>query len=214
MTPRIAALVLACALPAGPLRAQLLQHVSLDVGVFRLHFRSAAPGVGETLSGLAAVGRARFIVGPTSLETSYSQGHLVSDTGTATARDMVDGSAFLAVRPVSWFALKAGPHLRAYVAPGSTERWVMWEAHARADGSVIPGMLDANVEGWMALGSAVNVDPGARGARGGQAGLILRLWQSPLWARLTYVVDQATLKNNARTETVEAVLFAIGLGGR
>lgn len=214
MRKRIAALLLAGTLSAGPLRAQLLQHVSVDAGVFRLHFRSAASGVGETLSGLAAVGRARFIVGPTSLEASYSQGRLVSDTGTAAARDMVDGSAFLAVRPVSWLALKAGPHLRAYVAPGSTERWVMWEAHAHADGSIIPGMLDASVEGWMAVGSSVNVDPGAHGARGGQAGLILRLWQSPLWARLTYVVDQAELKNNARTETVEAILFAVGLGGR
>jgi hypothetical protein len=214
VTARIAALLLACTLPAGPLRAQVLQHLSLDAGVFRLHFRSAASGVGETLSGLAAVGRARFFVGSVSLETSYSQGHLVADTGTAIARDMVDGSAFLAVRPLSWLALKAGPHLRAYVAPGSTERWVMWEAHAHVDGSIIPGMLDANVEGWMAVGSAVNVDPGARGARGGQAGLILRLWRSPLWARLTYVVDQAKLKNDARTETVEAVLFAVGLGGR
>ena len=214
MRARIAALLLAGTLPAGPLGAQVLQHVSLDAGVFRLHFRSAASGVGETLSGLAAGGRARFFVGSFSLEMSYSQGHLAADTGTATARDVVDGSAFLAVRPVSWLVLKAGPHLRAYAAPGSTERWVMWETHAGGDGSIIPGLLEAHVEGWMAVGSAVNVGPGARGARGGQAGLILRLWQSPLWARLTYVVDQAQLKNNARAETVEAVLFAVGLGGR
>jgi hypothetical protein len=211
---RIASLALACTLAAGPLRAQVLQYVSLDAGVSRLRFHSVVVGGGETLSGVAAVGRARFFVGAVSLETSYSQGRLAPDTGAATSRDLVDGSAFLAVRPVSWLALKAGPHLRAYVAPGATERWVMWEAHARADGPIIAGTLDAHVEGWMALGSSVNADPGSLGAHGAQAGLILRLWQSPLWARLTYAVDQAKLRNNARTETVEAVLFAIGLGGR
>jgi hypothetical protein len=209
---RIAAVVLACTLPAGALGAQGLRNLSLDAGVSRMRFHSAASGGGEALSGIAALGRARFFVGQFSIETSYSEGRLVPDTGAA--RYLVDGSVFLAGRPVSWLALRAGPHLRAYVTPGVTERWVMWEAHARVDRPIIAGMLDAHVEAWLALSSTVNVDPGALGARGGQAGLILRLWQSPLWARLTYVVDQAKLKSNARTETVESVLFAIGLGGR
>jgi hypothetical protein len=214
VTARVAALAVACTLAAVPLRAQVLRYLSVDAGVSRLHFSSAVAGGGETLSGVAAVGRARFFVGPAWLEASYAEGRLAPDTGTATSRDLVDGSAFLAVRPAWWLALKAGPHLRAYVAPGATERWVMWEVHARADGPIIAGTLDAHVEGWVSLGSSVNADPGALGAQGGQAGLVLRLWQSPFWARLTYVVDQAKLKNNARTETVEAILFTIGLGGR
>jgi hypothetical protein len=211
---RTAAVLLACMLPAGALRAQGLRNLSLDAGVSRMHFHSAASGGGEALSGIAAMGRARFFVGAFWLETSYSQGHLVADTGAAVSRDLVDGSAFLAGRPVAWLALKAGPHLRAYVRPGATERWVMWEAHARVDRPIIPGTLDAHFEAWTALSATVNVDPGALGSRGGQAGLILRLWQSALWARLTYAVDQAKLKSNARTETVEAILFAVGLGGR
>ena len=214
MIGRIAAVVLACALPWGALRAQALRNLTVDAGLSRMHLHAAASGGGEEMSGIAALGRARLFVGPFTFETSYSQGHLVADTGTAASRDLVDGSAFVAWRPVSWLGLKAGPHLRAYVRPGATERWVMWEAHARVDRPIIAGMLDAHFEAWTALSATVNVDPGALGSRGGQAGLILRLWQSPYWARLTYAVDQAKLKSSARTETVEAVLFAVGLGGR
>lgn len=213
MSVRVAALVLGCALAAGPLDAQVVRYLGVDVGLSSVRFRSTGPGGGEALSGVATGSRARIVLGPVLLETVYSQGHL-GGTGTSTPRDLVDGGVFVAARPAPWLAVKAGPHLRAYVAPGGTERWVMWETHARADGPIIAGTLDAHVEGWIALGSAVNVDPGASGAHGAQAGLVVRLWQSPLWARLTYAVDQAKLKNHARTETVEAVVLAIGIGGR
>jgi hypothetical protein len=211
---RIAALVALCALTARPLAAQALRYVGGDAGVARVRLKSAWPGGGETLSGVAAQGQARLILGPVSLEVSYAQGRLSADTGAGGSSDLVDGSVFVALRPVSWLAVKGGPHLRAYVAPSGTERWVMWESRVRAEGPIIAGTLFAHVEGRLALSSSVNVAPGASGARGGEAGLTLRGPQSPLWARLAYVVEQAQLVGNARTETVEAVMLGIGIGGR
>ncbi len=166
------------------------------------------------MSGVVAGARAQASLGLVSLEASYAQGRLSADTGTAPSRDLVDGSVFLAVRPAPWLALRAGPQLRAYAAPGGTERWVLWEGRIRVEAPIVTGTLLAHVEGWLALSSGVNADPGASGAGGGQAGLTLRLPSSPVWLRLSYAVDQEKMKNNVRTETLEAVALTVGFGGR
>jgi hypothetical protein len=214
VSARVAALVLAGALATAPLAAQVSRFAGTDAGAYRVRFHSAWQGGGEALSGFAVGGQTRLVVGHVSLEASYAQGRLTADTGAAAARDLVDGSLALVVRPTHWLALKAGPHLRAYVAPGGTERWVLWEARARGESAIIPGVLQAHVEGWIAVASEVNVAPGAAGAHGGEAGLTLRLAQSPFWARLSYAVDRARMANDARTETVEAVFLGVGFGGR
>jgi len=206
-------LLLAC-LPARPLVAQIPRYVGLDLQISRPRFQSASAGGGEVLTGLVAGGRLRIVLRPVSLDLSYSQGRLTADTGSAAARDIVEGSLFFVVRPVPWLALKAGPHLRAYAAPGGTERWVLWEGRAHADAPLLEGGWRAYGELWVAVASSVNVDPGAEGARGAEVGLTVKLPQSPLWGRLAYLVDQARLKNDARTESVQSVIVAIGFGGR
>ena len=214
MSARVAALVLAGALAAQPMAAQGSRFAGSDAGVYRVRFRSTVLGGGEALSGFAAGALARVAFGRVSVEASYGQGRLTADTGAAAARNLVDGSVAVAVRAAPWLLVMAGPHLRGYVAPGGTERWVFWEARVRGESAIIPGVLLAHVEGWVALASSVNMDPGAAGAHGGEAGLTLRLAQSPFWARLAYAVDNAKLTNGARTETVEAVFLGVGFGGR
>jgi hypothetical protein len=206
--------LLLVAVPARPGAAQIPRYLGLDLGISRPRFQSASPLGGEQLSGLVAGGRLRIVLRPVSFDVAYSQGRLTADTGSAPARDIVEGSLFLTVRPVPWLALKAGPHLRAYAAPGGIERWVLWEGRAHADAPIFDGQWLAYGELWIAAASSVNVSPGADGARGAEAGLTLKLPRSPLWARLAYVVDQARLKNGARTESVQAVVLAVGLGGR
>jgi hypothetical protein len=198
-------------LPARPLAAQIPRYLGADLGISRPRFQSASPGGGEKLSGLVIGGRLQFALRPVSLELSYSQGRLTADTGSAAARDIVEGSLFVTARPVSWLAVKAGPHLRAFSAPGGTERWVLWEGRAHADAPILAGTWLAYAELWMAVASSVNVDPGAAGARGAEAGLSIKVPQSPLWVRLAYVVDQAKFKNDTRTEGVQSVILAIGL---
>ena len=207
-------LLLALAVPPGRLAAQLPRYVGVDAGMSRLEFQSASPSGGEKLSGFAALGHWRVVLRPVSLDLSYAQGRLAADTGGAVARSFVEGAAFLSVRPAPWLALKAGPHLRAYAAPGGTERWVLWEGRAHADAPLLDGEWLAYGEVWLAVASSVNVVPGASGARGAEVGLTLKMPRSPLWGRLAYAVDQARLKNGARTESLQSVVLTAGFGGR
>lgn len=213
MNLRVLPLLVACLAPPR-LAAQVPRYLGVDLSLSRPRFQSTSPAGGERLSGFAVSERLRIVLRPVSLDIAYAQGRLTADTGNAAARDIVEGSLFVAYRPVPWLALKTGPHLRAYAAPGGTERWALWEGRAHVDAPIEGGEWVAYGEGWMALASSVNVSPGSAGARGAEAGLTLKLPQSPLWARLAYVVDQARLKNNARTESVQSVVLAIGFGGR
>ncbi len=212
MSTRVCCLALVLAAAARPLAAQ--PHVTADAEAARVHFRSMTPLGEERSSGVVAGARARVSLGLVSLEASYAQGRLSADTGIAPSRDLVDGSLLVAVRPTPWLALRAGPQLRAYVAPGGTERWVLWEGRVRVEAPILADVLAADVEGWLALSSGVNADPGASGAAGGQGGLTFHVAHTPLWLRLSYAVDQEKMKNGVRTESLEAVALTVGLGGR
>ncbi len=214
MSARVAGLVLLLVAAARPLPAQLLRTLGVDAQVSRVRYGAAAPGGGELLSGLLFGGRARLALGPVSLEASYAQGRLSADTGGAPARDLVEGRLAVVGRPAPWLVLEAGPHLRAYTAPGGTERWVMWEVRAFGEAPIIGDVLRARAGGWAALASSVNADPGASGGRGAQVALAVRPSRSPLVFRLAYTVEQAAMRDGVRTETLETVALGIGLGGR
>lgn len=200
---------------AAPASAQVPRYLGADGGIARVRFRSVTAAGGEELSGVVARAVARGRAGAFALEASYAQGRLTADTGLATDRDLVDGSVFLAVRPVPWLAVGAGPHARAYdAAAGGVERWMHFEGRVRAEGDIVPGMLQAHLEGALALGSSVNLAAGAGGARSAAVGLTLRPPQSPVWVALGYGVDRAATKGGGRAETVEMVMLAIGWGAR
>ena len=204
----------ACALISQPLAAQVWHNLGGGAAAALLRFRSTTPFGGEAMSGPAAGAQARMVIGPVAFEGSYLQGRLSPDTGSAPARDVADASLFLVARPAGWLALKAGPHLRSYITPGGTERWMTWEGRARLSAELVPGLLRTYVEAWVAASADVNVGSGASGAQGGEAGLSLYPARSPLWVRLGYGFDQAKMKGNARTETLETLMLAVGLGGR
>jgi hypothetical protein len=210
---RAALLGLLCVVGPRAVRAQVLDGA---VQMSRARFRGVVPGRREDLSGLAVGLRAFTSWRRLSLEASYAQGRLSASEGSGPSRSLVDGSVLIASHPLPWLAFKVGPELRAYSAPGGTERWVLWQYRARAETPVISPTLPlrAHVELWAALLSSVNVAPGAAGARGGEAGLVWRMPGSPLWFRISYTVDQAKLKDNARTEALEAVVVTVSLSGR
>ena len=215
MSRRTVGLLLACLLRAGPLAAQLPQLLgSVDLSLARQHFRSSFSGGSELLSGTQMTGQVGLALRPFTVNVSYAQGRLASSDGSSAARSVVEASVMLSRRVTPWLLLKAGPRVRAYAATGSTERGVMWEGHAHVDESVITGVLAAYVEGWLAVASSANVDPGGSGARGAEVGLTMQIPGSALWARLGYAVDQASLKNSARTEALQSIVVTIGLGGR
>ncbi|HTT67479.1 MAG TPA: hypothetical protein VMF70_05570 [Gemmatimonadales bacterium] len=215
MNGRVLGLLLAGLLRAAPLAAQLPQFLgSVDLGLARQHFASSYPGGAESLTGALMYGQVGIALRPLAVDVSYAQGRLASSSASAAARSVAEASILVSGRVTPWLLLKAGPHLRAYSAPGSTERWVTWEAHAHADEEVIAGVLAASLEGWVAVIANANVDPGGSGARGAEAGVTMRIPGSALWARLAYAVDQASLKSGARTEALQSVLVSVGVGGR
>jgi hypothetical protein len=209
---RAAVLVCVGLLAARSLAAQVDARFGVDGSLARVRFRSTARGGGEALGGALVGGEGRVVVGRLALKLSYAQGRLSGDAGTPLARELVDGKVLLAARPVDWLTVAVGPHLRAYVLPGATERWTLWESHVRGESTIIPGVLGASLEGWLALSSSVNVYPGAAGARGGAAGLTLQLGRSAFWASLRYVVDRADVGGGVRAETLESVVVAVALG--
>ena len=214
MTARTSAVLLAFALASRPLQGQVWHNVGGSATAAMLRFRSAASFGGEALSGPAAGAQARLVLGQVAVEGAYLQGHLTPDTGSTAARDLADATVFLVVRPVRWVALKAGPHLRAYITPGGNERWMLWELRARLTGELVPGRLRTHFEAWVAASADVNVDPGASGAQGGEAGLTLVPTRSPLWVRLAYTFDREKMKNGTRSESLEALVLSVGFGGR
>ena len=109
-----------------------------------------------------------------------------------------------------WLTLEAGPHVRAYVTPAGTERWVLWEGQARAAVQVIrPG-------GWVYLrvGRVLAADiPGMAfdHGQGADAGLELRLGGTPLWGHVGYWVHRASASGALRVETVQGMSLGVAL---
>ena len=67
---------------------------------------------------------------------------------------------------------------------------------------------------WYALSATVNLPAPVDHVQGGEAGVVLRPRRSAVWLRLGYRVDGAQLASGGQTESVEAVSFAVGIGGR
>lgn len=147
-----------------------------------------------------------------TLEGQYAQGSLTPETGTlGDGEDLVDGLILLRVRVREWLSVAGGPRLRAFVTPAGTSRWSRIEARARVEGEVIDGLAFAHFEGWYALAAEANVQGGGTGAQGGEAGLSIRLRNTPVAVQLTYIADRATFSNGG-SEFLEGVSLALRFG--
>lgn len=208
--PRILASMLCALAFASPVHAQLANHIVLGGGGSSTRLQTIASGVPATLSGITAFGAGRIGSGLLGLEVTYRQGSLTPDTGAGQKQDVVDGRVLAIVKPLSWLQVAAGPHLRAYIVPGLTERWVLIEARVRAEGSVAP-TVRTHIEIWTALSAKVNTGSGGA-ARGGEAGITIRLPRSPVWGRLTYAIDRAAVSGGGRIETLEDIALSVGFG--
>jgi hypothetical protein len=201
-------------LTLGPraLTGQTLVQPALGIAAQYVRLRAELPGETDLSSGAAAgVEGALTIGGLVQVDVTYLQGTLHAPSGGAGSRDLIEGRAGLGLAPLRWLAVSLGPHVRSYVTPAGTERWVRWEARARAQGPIaLPGVT-GYVEAWRVLSATIDL-PGAfdRG-QGGAAGITARLPHSPgWWARLAYGVDRVAL--TGRQETVETVLLVVGIG--
>lgn len=198
---------------AAPLSAQASRFLSAGLGAGTAHLHTApAGGSSEVLSGALIGGNVTLNAKRFSLEGFYAQGNLTADTGSATSRDIVDGSLMAAVRPISWLAIKGGLHLRAYVTPGFTARPAAWELRLRGEGPVITGRVTGFAEVFRSVKATTNVGVDLDYWQGGSAGVTLHLPRAPVWGRFSYFIDQTVGVDNG-TETLDGITISIGFGG-
>jgi hypothetical protein len=192
---------------AGPLRAQSPWEVSFGATGAAEIARSRVGTTRERLSGLVFTGeadvtRSRFVG-----RLRYGQGRITNDTA---ARDVAEGDAAVGFKARPWLTVWAGPNIRTYSVPDlSDRRWLFWSARATARGSLFPGRLESFVEVWQGLTGRLNRPAETASGRGGEAGLTVRLPRRPLWARLTYRIEQGRA-GGGRRETVEALTLTVG----
>jgi hypothetical protein len=165
----------------------------------------------QLLEGSVLGAKASFSFRRVQLEGRYAEGSLVP-TGVIGAQDekYVDALVIARVRLNSYLSLGAGPHLRAFVTPAGTARWSRMELHARTEGELINGLARVRVDAWFAASANANVQTGGNGAMGGEAGLLLRIPNTPTAVHLMYTADRATFANGG-AEFVEGVRVGLVL---
>jgi hypothetical protein len=152
-------------------------------------------------------------LGPAALTLRYLEGSVRNDTA-AVERDFAEGDLTLWARPFRWAALGAGPHVRSFVATGSTERWLFWEVRARASAGLLPRTVDAYLEGWVVVSGDVDVPDPFNAGRGVEGGLEVAVGRLPVSVRLRYRAERIALGDGARRETTEHVMLGVGIGRR
>lgn len=172
---------------------------------------AATPAIDLLLTGNVLGAEAAFGVSFLALKLRYLEGTLRNDSA-GVERDLAEGDAMLWVRPVAWGAVGGGPHIRSFVAPGGTERWLLWEVRGRATAPILPRMIDAYLEGWVALNGDIDVPEAFDSGRGVEGGIEVSIGRLPVAVRLRYRAERVGLGDGARRETTEHVMFGVGIG--
>lgn len=212
MSLRRVPLALAVFLTVAPglLAAQRLGARVLVAGV---RTATAKDGDALRLTGAAFGGEGAIALGPVALAVRYLEGSVANDSA-GIDRDLVEGDVTLWARPFRWGAMGIGPHVRSFVAGGSTERWVLWEARARGIAGIVPDVAEAYLEGWLVLGGDADVVEPFGSGRGLEGGVEVTLGRFPVSLRLRYRAERLDLADGGRLETTEHVLLGVGLGRR
>lgn len=165
----------------------------------------------QVLSGTVLGARASVAFTRLQIEGQYSEGLLSPDgVGSSATEDYVDARVTARLRVTPWLSVGAGPHLRAFVTPSGTARWSRIEVHARFTSELINDIALLVFDTWYAPTAESSVQGGGTGARGGEAGVFLRIPGTPSALHLSYLADRGTFSNGGG-EFVEGVRAAIVL---
>jgi hypothetical protein len=207
----LALLVLAAA--AGDLPGQRL-HAAFGGSAVAARVKSEQPAATVALSGAVFGAQGTLSVGRLLLHVAYLQGTLNPDSGIGSSRDFIEGRALLGFRALPWLTVQTGPHARAYVIGGTTQRWLLWIVGARAEGAFIGSAGRGYAEVWRAVSGDASVPERFGHAQGGEVGMLARLTRLPLEVRFAYRIDRAVLGGGSRLETVDGVVVAVSLPRR
>jgi len=191
----------------GPIAAQT-PFLSGGASIVSVHSQGVGIGGPTRASGTMLGGMAMARFGRFEVEGRYIQGALQS-------QDFVQGQLGVGFHPVPWAYAQTGARARAYVTPTETERWVMWLLGVRVEAALVGTTVRGDVGLWRALALSANVgSTEGRAARGGEAGVTLHLPDRPMWLRLAYGIDRASVAGAARRETVEEFTLTVGIQRR
>ena len=131
--------------------------------------------------------------------------------GSLETRDLVEGAAALRYVTTSWLTLEGGPQIRHYDTPFGAERWVTWQVGARTDVPVVGTSVRGHADLWRAVSLSVNVPPGSGAATGAQLCVTFDGAPGPFRFGLAYGVEQASVRNSSRRDTVRMLSLSAAL---
>lgn len=179
-----------------------------------MQLRSDVPSGTLSLRGSVLGAEGRVTLGRVLLEFRYLEGTLQPRVGDANARDVVEGQAVLGIRTFAWLTLMGGPHVRAFVTGGNTQRWMLWEMSGRVEQVFIGSTVGGYVEFWRTVAADVSVPEAFGHGEGAEVGMRLGGPNGRLRGRLAYRLEHAVLGGGTRVETLDGVVVGLGLALR
>jgi hypothetical protein len=210
MRVRLISIVLLTTL-AVPASAQQIGPIAIGADAMTTRVLRDA-GATREFAGTVMGVQASLRLGRLQLDGTYAEGTLLPDggpTGTA-GEDYLDARLVARANLVPWLSVGVGPHLRGYVTPTGTARWARTEVHARVTTELINNVALLVLDTWYAVSAESNVQGGGVGARGGEAGIMVRIPRIPAAVHLSYMADRGTYVLGG-SEFVEGVRATIAL---
>ena len=205
----IGASVLVGSFVNGPLDGQNRIGLTVSLAPMPVQVTETAGNESSQLTGIALGGRAGVTWRKLRLDVRYLEGGLSSEAD-GLDEDIVEGELMLGFVPLSWLTLRLGPHIRSFVTSQGTQRWILWEGNAAGAVELGSPRLLAYFDLWHVFAADIDaVEPFDRG-NGMEGGIRLTLDRLPFWGKLAYRIDQSSLGDGSRTNTVEQMVFAIG----
>jgi len=171
---------------------------------------SQDPEFSGQLSGVTLSGRVGLTYWKLLLDARYLEGTVKSGDNER-EEDVVEGELMVGMVPLSWLAVKIGPHVRSLVTAQGTQRWWFWEGRVRAQANLGTPLLRSYLEAWHVFSANVDLAEGYDSGNGIEGGLRASLSQLPFWAELAYRIDNSRLGGGETTQTVEELILAIGV---
>ncbi len=208
------------ALSAAPLAAQHTLWWNAEISGIGMRLNSQNGPTLQKWSGAAFGFQSQILyLNRITIDLGYWQGKL-NGVGTSD-KDVVEGFAQVGARPFDWLSLRAGPHAWTYVSSGGTQRWLLWEGRAHAQGQVLPA-LQSYFEIWQVFSAKVNVAQPFQTGMGGEGGLSLRIRDVPLIPerlpvriRLAYGIERVRMNSTStltpRAEVLDRLTLGLGV---
>lgn len=197
----------------------------------RIRFANAS----EELRGLIRGVEGGVEFGRVLVRMRYAEGSL-SPRESDMRHDIAESFLLVGMRVVGGLELSGGLQARAYTTSPGTERWMLWQLRARYEAPVVMQVVHAYAELWQSAAGSVNavnilrtqpegtdflvnfegkrVSKTFQGARGGEAGILIRGSGNAPTVRLGYSIDQARLEAGGYRDSVEGLTIAIGFDTR